>query len=282
MTVQKEKIQYIDPRKLKVPPVRITTQWESDDEESLGTDIEKYGVEDPLKIADDGTDLWIVDGKHRQEQALLKGLPTVPCIVRQMDLKTQLLRNLASNHLRGTVKVSDEIRVVRELMAAHNSNSDEIASKSGLSRERVETMMLIAAGHTDIIAFLDDGRIKLGHAKAIVRIPDLQTQSQLCYLVQQHGITVGNIDQIVRMTIETIEEQKNPQRSVTNPTSPAVPTVECGCCHQDIHVRHAVSVILCPGCHGVLMAGAQYAAKLDEQPVQSDTKVEESVTESHE
>lgn len=272
--VQKEKIQYIDPRKLKVPTVRITTQWEEDDESSLGSDIEKYGVEDPLKIADDGTDLWIIDGKHRQEQALLKGLPSVPCIVRKMDLKTQLLRNLASNHLRGTVKVSDEIRVVKELMSAHGANVEEIQSKSGLSRERVETMMLIAAGHPDLIAFLDDGRIKLGHAKAIVRIPDLQTQSRMCYLVQQHGITVGNIDQIVKLTIEEVENRNNPQRSVTDTRAPAVPTITCECCHQDVPIRYAVHVILCQGCNGVLMAGAQYADKLDQQPATSNPEVE--------
>lgn len=274
MTQPKDKIQYIDPKKLRVPEVRITTVWEQDDLNALGTDIAKYGIEDPLKIADDGMILWIVDGRHRQEEALLKGLPTVPCVVRQMDLKTQLLRNLASNHLRGTVKVSDEIKVVKELMASHNANSDEIAEKAGLSRERVETMMLIAAGHPDLIAFLDDGRIKLGHAKAIVRIPDLQVQSQLCYIVQQHGVTVENIDRIVRMTIEEMEVQKNPQRSVVDPKQHAEPTIECACCHEEVPIRYAVSIILCQGCNGILMSGVRYAEEMDKQPAQTDPKVE--------
>lgn len=266
MTIDKTKIQWIDPRKLKVPPVRITTQWDEDDEESLGTDIAKYGVEDPLKIAYDGESYWIVDGKHRTEQALLKGLATVPCIVREMDLKTQLLRNLASNHLRGTVKVSDEIRVVQELMRAHGSNVDEIVEHSGLSRERVETMMLIAAAHQDVIAFLDDGRIKLGHAKAIVRIPDLQTQSRLCYIFHTHGVTVGLADRIVRDTIDQMAVASEPQRSIAGPDVPGVPTIECACCARDVPVKHAVQPVLCRDCYAALLQANTYAQNMEQSP----------------
>jgi ParB family chromosome partitioning protein len=272
MPVDKTKIQWIDPRKLKVPPIRITTQWDEDDEESLGTDIAKYGVEDPLKIAYDGESYWIVDGKHRTEQALLKGLTTVPCIVREMDLKTQLLRNLASNHLRGTVKVSDEIKVVRELMGAHGTNVDEIVEHSGLSRERVETMMLIASGHPDVIAFLDDGRIKLGHAKAIVRIPDQQTQSRLCYIFHQHGVSVGNADRIVRDTMEMMATAAEPQRSVVNPSAPGVPTIECGCCGQEVPVKHAVQPVLCRDCYAALLQANAYAQQLEREQAPTDPK----------
>ncbi len=275
MTVEKPKIQMIDPRKLKVPDVRITTQWEEDDLGSLGTDIEKFGIEDPLKIADDGTTLWVIDGRHRLEQALLKGLPLVPCIVKQMDLKTQLFRNLASNHLRGTVKVSDEIKVVKELMTAHGANVESIVDQSGLSRERVETMMLIAAGHPDIIAFLDDGRIKLGHAKAIVRIPDLQTQSRLCYIFHQHGVTVANADRIVRDTMDMMQAATEPQRSVIDPSAPGVPTIECQCCGNDVPVKHAVQPVLCRTCYGALIQANAYAEQLDRERAASNPEVEE-------
>jgi ParB-like chromosome segregation protein Spo0J len=271
MIVDKPKIQMIDPRKLKVPDVRITTQWEEDDLGSLGTDIEKFGIEDPLKIADDGTTLWVIDGRHRLEQALLKGLPLAPCIVKQMDLKTQLFRNLASNHLRGTVKVSDEIKVVKELMTAHGANVDSIVDQSGLSRERVETMMLIAAGHPDIITFLDDGRIKLGHAKAIVRIPDQMVQSQLCYTFWTNGSTVETANLVVKYAIQQMEEASNPQRSVVAPAEPATPTCECGCCSGTIPVSHAVSVILCRDCYGALLAANAYAEKQLGQPEQTVT-----------
>jgi ParB/RepB/Spo0J family partition protein len=266
MTVEKTKIQWLDPRKLRIPEVRITTQWEQDDEDSLGTDIEKYGVEDPLKIAFDGSTYWVVDGKHRTEQALLKGLATVPCIVREMDLKTQLLRNLASNHLRGTVKVSDEIKVVRELMDRHGAHVDDIVSQSGLSRERVETMMLIAAGHPDVIAFLDDGRIKLGHAKAIVRIPDLQTQSRLCYIFHQHGVTAANADRIVRDTMDMMATAVEPQKSIVNPSAPGVPTIECQCCNQNVPVKHAVQPVLCRDCYAALLQANAYAQQLAQSP----------------
>lgn len=274
MTIAKPKLQYLDPRILRIPPVRITTVWEDDDLESLGTDIEKYGVEDPLKIGYDGTTYWIVDGRHRTEQALLKGLATVPCIVREMDIKTQLLRNLASNHLRGTVRVSDEIKVVQELMTAHGANVEEIQSQSGLSRERVETMMLIAAGHPDVIAFLDDGRIKLGHAKAIVRIPDLQVQSQLCYTFWSNGTTVAIAEMVVKNAIEQVEQASNPQRSVVNPSAPAIPTTECGCCLADVPIAHTIHVTLCRDCYGALLAANAYADQQMVQPTQSETKVE--------
>lgn len=160
-TGDKARLEYIDPAKLEVPEVRITSVFDQDVHEMFAEDIKKQGVDQALLIAKEGDHLWVVDGKNRREQALLDGMKKVPCLVRDMSLVDALLRNLVLNRLRGKTKASEEVLVMRELEKKYRYGIDKIVEKTGYTRDRVEMLMQIGGVTQEVWEALDEGKIAI-------------------------------------------------------------------------------------------------------------------------
>lgn len=268
----KQKITYIDPRALSVPKVRITTVWDEDELTALKNDVKEQGIETPLLVAKDGEKLLVIDGKHRLDEALLNGFKTVPCIIREMDTKKMLLRNLASNRLRGKAPVSQEIQVVKELYSVHNATVEEITKETGFSRDRVESLVLISQAHPDILQALDDGKLKFGHATELIRLPDHASQSRMVSLCQQYNLNVQSLRATVTDTIAILKSQQEGQRSIITPTAPAIPTIACQLCGTD-HMPHELkSIIVCHICYGSAMQSAETIKKALAESSKVDVK----------
>jgi len=255
----KLKVQDIDPKTLKVPPVRITSAFDEDVYKMFATDIEKVGVEQPLLVAKSGEDLWIVDGKNRRDQALLQGLPTVPCIVREMSLKDVQLRNLVTNRLRGRTKVTEEMAVVRDLYKVHAVTIEEIVEKTGMSRERVEDLLVISNVDLEVFEALDQGRIKLCHARQLARLTARDAQLRMLYQVLQFHMPCQTlkeaIDEALRMIAES-EKGKGKQ----DPVAPPPPVgVECHICHGHFPPRQIASLLVCQVCYGIAVTSQMLA-----------------------
>lgn len=265
MSETKSKVQYIDPRRLKIPPVRITTEWETDELEAFKRDVGEQGIETPLLIGKDGDNLWVIDGRHRLEEALLSGIPTVPCIVRDMNEKMMFMRNLASNRLRGKAPVNQEIRVIKELMEAHSCGVAEIQKGTGFSQERVELLMRIAESHPGILEAIDADILKLGHAEQLLRLKKTEQISFYLNICAQYRPTVRDLG---NMITETLELMKRSEPTTTPPPlikAPEIPTLACAGCDQEYPLKQLASLPICKGCFAILMRGIA-EAKTSKKP----------------
>jgi hypothetical protein len=263
MQTQKPKLQHLDPKTLEIPAVRIDSAFEDDILAMFADDVKKTGIEDPLKIARCDGHLWVVDGRHRLEQALLNGFPTVPCIVREMDLKTIQMRNLVTNRLRGKTKTSEEIRVIGDLYTTHGVSIDEIVSKTGMRRERLETMILIAQAHPDILRELDKDTISVCHATQLIRLPEKDQQSKMLMLALQYHPKCDDLRGWVDSALETLREQAAAKASPAAAPVPPVPAAPCACCRNEFAIRDLAAPFLCRGCYATLISAHQELQKLE-------------------
>jgi ParB family transcriptional regulator, chromosome partitioning protein len=270
----KQKITYLDPRVLRVPKVRITTVWDEDELTALKADVAEQGIETPLLVGNDGTVMWVIDGKHRLDEALLNGFEKIPCIVREMNATKMLFRNLASNRLRGKAPVSQEIQVIQELYTTHGVTIDEICKETGFSRDRVESLVIISQANPEILHALDSGKIGFGHAVQLTRLPDQPSQGRTLSLAIQYSMTVSTLRATVTDVIAIMKSQAEGQRDIQQPTRPSIPTIPCHMCGAERMPHELRSVILCPACSGiVLQARDEVKAALaqpEKEPVKSE------------
>ena len=61
----------VDPKKVKVPPVRVTSMWDPEDYEMFKSSIAADGIANPIICVKEGETFWLSDGKHRLDEALL-------------------------------------------------------------------------------------------------------------------------------------------------------------------------------------------------------------------
>ncbi len=256
----RSKIDYVDPNNLKIPEVRITSEFEGDILAMFGEDIEKVGIEQPLLIARDGETLWVIDGKHRRDAALLKGIKKVPCVIREMDLKGLQMRNLMSNRLRGKTKVSEEIKVLKDLFETHKVSIEELVVKTGMRRERVEQLLIVSGVHPDILRGLENDKISLCAAYELSKLPDEDSQLRMLAIMQQYDLKCSDVRDAVNETIRIIAEREGAPLPPGVPLPAEDPNVQCHFCKDMVSIKDASSPIICKYCYGTVV-GFFYEAK---------------------
>jgi len=263
MTVAKPKIQNLDPKTLEMPAVRIDSAFEDDILTMFADDVKKTGIEQALLVGKSDGHLWVIDGRHRLEQALLNGFPTVPCLVREMDLKTIQIRNLVSNRLRGKTKLSEEIKVVGDLYNTHGATIDEIVEKTGMHRQRLETMILITQAHPEVLRMLDEDDITFGQATEVIRLPDHETQHRMLMSVRQYKPKAADLRVWVSEAVVAIKETKEAKAAAVPQPPPAVPMSSCSCCQDVFPLTQLSAPSLCRGCYSLLIQAYTEVAKLE-------------------
>ena len=255
----------LDPKQIGIPAVRIDADFEEGTLQMLGDDISKNGIEQRLLIAECDGEYWVIDGRHRLEEALRIRLPTVPCTVRKMDLKGLQMRNLASNVLKGKTKVSEEIRVIGDLYNTHHATIDEITEKTGMKRDRIETMVLISSAHPEILLEIDAGRINVCHAKELIRLPEHTQQYTMLQIVLQYRTKCPVVKEMVDEALKTIKEMEGKKDRPIVISAPPVPTAACSCCSLEYPIPQMTSPLLCRGCFATLIQAYQEGMRMLEE-----------------
>ncbi len=258
------KITYIDPKKIQTPKVRITSVFEDEIRAMFKDDIEKDGINQALIIAKDGENLYVVDGKNRLDEALLKGFPSVPCIVRDMTLKQIQMRNLVLNRLRGKTKASEEVMVIKDLCDNHGAGIEDIVEDTGMRRERVEQLLQIGGVDLEVWQALDEDRIKVCHAFQISRLVDRSAQLRMLRVVMQYAMNCDTLKGAVDEALVMIAEMEVEGVGEMPVGPPPVPAAECAICHGRYPVRELAAPVLCRHCFSVLVTSYDAAqAEMD-------------------
>lgn len=243
----------IDPKKIKTPSVRITSVFEDEIREMFEDDLKKDGINQPLIIAKTENDLWVIDGKNRLDEALLNGLPKVPCVVKEMSIKELQMRNLVLNRLRGRTKASEEVMVIKDLFEVHGATIEEVIEKTGMKRDRVEQLLAISGVDLEVWQALDDERIKVCHAFQLSRLIDRSAQLRMLRILIQYGMTCDALREAITEALKIIAEREVEGLDEKAVGPPPIPTAECAVCHERYPVRQLSAPILCQHCFSVLI-----------------------------
>jgi len=251
------KVQEIDPHKILIPPVRITSEFDPEIFGMFQNDIEKAGIEQPLILADSDGELYVIDGMHRLEEAKLRGLPTVPCVIRKMDLKELQMRNLVLNRLRGKTKVSEEVAVIMDLFENHGSTIEELVERTGIRRDRVEMLISIGSAGHEVWEALDQELIRICHAFELARLPDPDVRSRALQQCIQFKPSCPDWKDVVDDTLNMLSEAEKVQPEADPENMQEIPMATCQFCEGKYPIQKLSSPIMCMGCYGFLVAAIQ-------------------------
>jgi len=253
------KLRRVDPRKIHVPEVRVTARMDEEINAEFRHSVETIGIDEPIKCYLVGEELWLSDGLHRLNEAMRLNVPLVDVNVREGTMVDVIANNLMSGHLRGKHPPSEMVRSIELLWKTHGLDSEQIAAKTGLTRERVEDLQLISELTPMCRAALDEGKIKLGHAKVLTLVKDPVQQETLLGQLLLAGFSVKDFEDVVRQSLAIKEGQVLP----SVPVEPVgrVP-IACFYCSREYDPSVMRNPNTCNECAGILLrlaAEARYA-----------------------
>lgn len=202
----------------RIHPNRYQPRKHFNEEElaDLARSIEEQGVLQPLLIRADTIDYELIAGERRLRAAKIAGLTQVPVIVKDIS-DTQLLQvAIVENIQREDLNPLEEADAYYQLMTEFDLTQDQTAERVGKSRSAVANFLRLRQLPGKIKASLADGRLRMGHARALLALENSALMEKAWQEIIRRGLSVRNTEQLVKQ----LRKQKHPpKRKVSDPDS---------------------------------------------------------------
>ncbi len=171
--------------------------------EELAQSIRDHGIVQPLVVSAIGDDRFrLIVGERRWQAAKLAGLETVPVVIKDVSDRQSLELALIENIQRADLNPLEEASAYQRLMQDFALTQQDVGRQVGKSRVAItNTMRLLLLPEAAKRAVVE-GRITEGHARALLSLPDKQTQMTALERVERDELTVRATEDLVRRLLE--------------------------------------------------------------------------------
>jgi ParB family chromosome partitioning protein len=178
---------------------------------SLTASIREMGVLQPILVRPAVDDQYeIIAGERRWRAAKRAGLQHIPCIVRDVEDTSALEHALVENLHRQDLNPLEEAAAYQQLMEDFGLTQELVAQRVGRSRSAVANTLRLFQLPPSIQRMIGDGRLTAGHARALLATPDRDLQEELADEILNRGLSVREVEQLVRERMSPAPEPEAP------------------------------------------------------------------------
>lgn len=167
----------------------------------LTQSITELGVLQPILLRPVGDGYEIVAGERRFRAAQKAGLKKVPAIIRPLSDREALEISIVENVQRENLNPIEEARAYERLAAEFGLTHAQIAERVGKERSSIANMLRLLRLPADLLQFLSEGKLSIGHAKAILGVREPSAQLSLAKKVMTEGLSVRDLENIVARVV---------------------------------------------------------------------------------
>lgn len=153
-----------------------------DDEsiEELKQSIQAQGLLQPVVLRRHGERFQLIVGERRWRAAKAAGLSTIPSLIRDSATDEEMLElALLENVQRRDLNPIEIAQAILRLQESCKLTQEAVAEKLGVSRAHVANLIRLLKLPDRIRTALADGRITMGHARALLSVSDEKHQTEL-------------------------------------------------------------------------------------------------------
>ncbi len=166
----------------------------------LAESIKARGVIQPVVVRTVGEAQYeILAGERRWRAARLAGLEHVPAVVREVPDEAALGIGLIENIQREDLNPIEEATGLKRLIDEFHLTHEEVARAIGRSRAGVTNLLRLLELAPAVQAFVQDGRIDMGHARALLAVSRAR-QVELAHQIAEKGLSVREAERLVQET----------------------------------------------------------------------------------
>jgi ParB family chromosome partitioning protein len=189
----------------------------------LAASIKSNGIIQPILVRPTGATFRIIAGERRWRAAQRAGLLKVPVVVREVadgDERQLLELALVENIQRENLNAVDEALAYQRLSDEFGLTQEQIAAAVGKDRTTIANFLRLLRLPEEVRGALASGALSMGHARAILALPDAPLQRQAARDVVSGALSVRDTEALVRK----LGAPPRPRRSESTPAVPDVHT----------------------------------------------------------
>ncbi len=182
--------------------------------DELSRSIRSNGVIQPIVVRKADTGYEIVAGERRWRASQRAGLLKVPIVVRDIPDDKLLAAALIENIQREDLNPIEEAHAYRRLADEFGMTQEQIAESVGKDRSSVANYVRLLRLPTELRDHVGAGTLSMGHARALLGLPDEAAQLGVGREVVAKGMSVRETETLVKRTIAPPPEKPEEQKDV--------------------------------------------------------------------
>ena len=181
----------------KIQPNRYQPRVDFGRLEGLVDSIRENGIVQPIIVRQEEDGYQLIAGERRWRAAQIAGVEKIPAIVKKISDDRLLQIALIENIQRKELNPIEEARAYEVLLTDLNLSHADVAKRVGRDRSSVSNSLRLLKLHDNIQARIREGTVSVGHAKAIMAIPDAETQIRVAEEVVTNLLSVRETEERV-------------------------------------------------------------------------------------
>lgn len=184
---------------IAVNPFQPRTDFDEEALRELADSIKLQGLIQPITVRQaDGGSYQLISGERRLRAAKLAGLTEIPAYVRTADDQQMLEMALIENIQRENLNAIEVALSFQRMIEECNLKQEELGERVSKNRSTVTNYLRLLKLPPVIQAAIRDGQLSMGHARALINVPEIDKQLFIFREIVKKGLSVRKTEELVR------------------------------------------------------------------------------------
>lgn len=184
--------------KIRPNPDQPRKHIDQDSLEGLARSIKEKGILQPLVVWEVNGVYELIVGERRWRAAQKAGLKSVPVVIKDVSPDELLELALVENIQREDLNPLEEAMAYSRLIDELGLTQSQVASRVGRERSTVANFLRLLQLPEYAQADLLDGRLSMGHARAILMLEDPESRKELRDQIIKKDLSVRQAEALAR------------------------------------------------------------------------------------
>ncbi|MFB5945872.1 ParB/RepB/Spo0J family partition protein [Albibacterium profundi] len=200
-------IGHVNISEIEINPFQPRTDFDATALEELAESIKLQGLIQPITVRKISSNSYqLISGERRLRASKLAGLTSIPAYIRTADDQQMLEMALIENIQRENLNAIEVALSFQRMIDECNLRQDELGERVSKNRSTVTNYLRLLKLPPSIQASIRDNQISMGHARALISVPEVEKQLYIHQEILSKGLSVRKVEELVR----SLQEQKPP------------------------------------------------------------------------
>ena len=192
-------INEVEMGKIEVNPFQPRTTFDEESLMELASSIREIGIIQPITVRQvNGDKFQLITGERRYKAASMAGLTTIPAYIRRANDQNMLEMALVENIQREDLDSIEVAISYQRLIEEVRLTQEELSDRVGKKRSTISNYLRLLRLPAEIQLGIRNRDISMGHARALVNIPDPNDQLEIYKVILDKDLSVRKVEELVR------------------------------------------------------------------------------------
>jgi len=210
-------INEVDLLDIEVNPFQPRTQFDEEALAELAESIKVQGIIQPITVRRLSERKYqLISGERRYHASRIAGLLRIPAYVRVANDQQMLEMALIENIQRENLNAIEIALSYQRLLSECELRQEDLGDRVGKKRSTVTNYLRLLKLPPDVQAAIRDGKIGMGHARALISIENIDHQLTIFKQILKQDLSVRKVEELAKkLKIKVVEAES--ETPVANP-----------------------------------------------------------------